>query len=92
MSVYDLADKLGMAAAIQEAQEGIKEGGIPIGSALVYHGDDTTEPKLLGSGHNRRIQKSSPTLHGEMDALETAGRQKAEVYRNSTMVRLAQSH
>lgn len=90
MATYELADQLGMAAAIHEAQESVKECGIPIGSALVHHGDGTAGPQVLGSGHNRRIQKSSPTLHGEMDALETAGRQKAEVYRNSTMVRLRQ--
>ncbi len=62
-------------AAIEEARLGWEEGGIPIGSVIV-HGDT-----ILGRGHNRRIQKSSPTLHGEMDALENAGRLPAAVYR-----------
>ncbi|KAI0074815.1 cytidine deaminase-like protein, partial [Panus rudis PR-1116 ss-1] len=59
-------------------------GGVPIGSALVYHGGANSE--VLGSGHNERIQKLSPTLHAEISALENAGRLKAEVYRNSTIV------
>jgi creatinine deaminase len=62
-------------AAIAEAEAGLAEGGIPIGSVLV-HGD-----KILGRGHNRRVQRGSPTLHGEMDALENAGRLPARVYR-----------
>lgn len=62
-------------AAIDEAQKGIEEGGIPIGSVLVHDG------KIIGRGHNRRVQSGSPTLHGEMDALENAGRQSAKVYR-----------
>lgn len=62
-------------AAIDEAKTGLSEGGIPIGSVLVHQG------KIIGSGHNRRIQSGSPTLHGEMDALENAGRQPAAVYR-----------
>ena len=62
-------------AAIDEAKTGLSEGGIPIGSVLVHQG------KIIGSGHNRRIQSGSPTLHGEMDALENAGRQPASVYR-----------
>src|SRR4051794_7311824 len=61
-------------AAIAEAEAGLVEGGIPIGSVLV-HCD-----KILGRGHNRRVQKGSPTLHGEMDALENAGRLPAAVY------------
>ncbi|HEX8616872.1 MAG TPA: nucleoside deaminase [Thermoanaerobaculia bacterium] len=64
-----------MAAAIEEAQQGLAEGGIPIGSVLVHDG------KIIGRGHNRRIQRGSPTLHGEMDALENAGRLPARVYR-----------
>lgn len=64
-----------MEAAIQEARQGLAEGGIPIGSVLVHDG------KILGRGHNRRIQRGSPTLHGEMDALENAGRLPARVYR-----------
>lgn len=66
-------------AAIAEARLGLEEGGIPIGSVLVHDG------KILGRGHNRRIQKGSPTLHGEMDALENAGRLPARVYRESTI-------
>mgnify|MGYP002737775734 FL=1 len=61
-------------AAIDEAKTGLSEGGIPIGSVLVHHG------KIIGRGHNKRIQSGSPTLHGEMDALENAGRQPASVY------------
>jgi creatinine deaminase len=69
----------GMAAAIEEAQQGFEEGGIPIGSALVYRGE------IIGRGHNRRMQRGSPTLHGEMDALENAGRLSAAVYRECTI-------
>ncbi len=64
-----------MQAAVDEARRGLAEGGIPIGSVLVHHG------KIIGHGHNRRVQKGSTTLHGEMDALENAGRQSAAVYR-----------
>ena len=64
-----------MRAAVLEAEAGLNEGGIPIGSVLVYR--DT----ILGRGHNRRVQKGSVVLHGEMDALENAGRQTAAVYR-----------
>ena len=64
-----------MMAAIQEAEKGLKEGGIPIGSVLVHRG------RVIGRGHNRRIQKNSAVLHGEMDALENAGRLAASVYR-----------
>lgn len=66
-------------AAIEEAQTGLREGGIPIGSVLVYQG------KILGRGHNKRVQQKSVTLHGEMDALENAGRQPASVYRESVL-------
>jgi cytosine deaminase len=62
-------------AAIEEARRGLEEGGIPIGSVLVHRG------KIIGRGHNRRVQKGSAILHGEMDALENAGRQPAHVYR-----------
>ena len=62
-------------AAIQEAQKGLEEGGIPIGSVLVYDGN------IIGRGHNKRVQEGSVILHGEMDALENAGRQKASVYK-----------
>ena len=68
-----------MAAAIAEAETGLREGGIPIGSVLV-HGD-----RIIGRGHNRRVQRGSVILHGEMDALENAGRQKASVYRDCTI-------
>ncbi|KAK7457183.1 Cytosine deaminase [Stygiomarasmius scandens] len=73
-------DKLGIRKAIDEASKSYSEGGIPIGSVLL-HSDGT----ILGSGHNERIQKSSATLHGEISALENAGRLKPEVYRNSTI-------
>jgi cytosine/creatinine deaminase len=68
-----------MQAAIDEAKLGLSEGGIPIGSVLVHDG------KIIGRGHNRRIQSGSPTLHGEMDALENAGRQSAKTYRESVI-------
>ncbi len=69
----------GMQAAIEEARKGRDEGGIPIGSALVHEG------RILGRGHNRRVQRGSAILHGEMDALEHAGRLPAAVYRASTL-------
>ena len=68
-----------MQAAIDEAELGWSEGGIPIGSVLVHGG------QIIGRGHNRRIQRGSPTLHGEMDALENAGRLPAAVYRDCTI-------
>jgi cytosine deaminase len=68
-----------MQAAIEEARQGLAEGGIPIGSVLVHRGT------ILGRGHNRRIQRGSPILHGEMDALENAGRHPARVYRESVL-------
>src|SRR5512136_3420924 len=68
-----------MLAAIEEARQGLAEGGIPIGSVLVRNG------VILGRGHNRRVQKGSAILHGEMDALENAGRQPASVYRESVL-------
>ena len=68
-----------LAAAIQEAELGLREGGIPIGSVIVSQG------KIIGKGHNRRVQKDSAVLHGEMDALENAGRQPASVYRTATL-------
>ncbi|MCK9212099.1 MAG: nucleoside deaminase [Ignavibacteriaceae bacterium] len=66
-------------AAIDEAEQGLSEGGIPIGSVIVHNG------KIIGRGHNRRIQKGSVILHGEMDAFENAGRQPAAVYRECTL-------
>jgi cytosine deaminase len=68
-----------MRAAIEEAEKGLNEGGIPIGSVLVHDG------QIIGRGHNRRVQQGSAILHGEMDALEAAGRQPAVVYRESTI-------
>lgn len=68
-----------MQAAIDEARAGYDEGGIPIGSVIVYQG------RIIGRGHNRRVQKGSPILHGEMDAFENAGRQPAAVYRECTL-------
>jgi creatinine deaminase len=68
-----------MQAAIDEARAGLAEGGIPIGSVLVHGG------RIVGRGHNRRIQRGSPTLHGEMDALENAGRLSARTYRESVI-------
>jgi cytosine/creatinine deaminase len=68
-----------MQAAVAEATQGLAEGGIPIGSVLVHRG------QIIGRGHNRRVQNGSTTLHGEMDALENAGRQPASVYRESVI-------
>lgn len=81
-------DKLGLASALAKARKSYQEGGIPIGAALVSHGTsrDVVHAVVLGCAHNQRIQKSSPTLHAEIAALEDAGRQKAAIYRNSTMV------
>ena len=64
---------------LAEAQKGYDEGGIPIGSILVHIG------KIIGRGHNKRVQDGSVILHGEMDALENAGRQSAAVYRECTL-------
>ena len=68
-----------MAAALEEARQGLDEGGIPIGSVLVLDG------KIVGRGHNRRVQKGSPTLHAEMDCLENAGRLKARDYQRAVL-------
>ena len=68
-----------LAAAIAEAEQGLREGGIPIGSVIVSEG------KIIGRGHNARVQKGSAVLHAEMDALENAGRQTAAVYRTATL-------
>ncbi len=66
-------------AAIAEAKKGLAEGGIPIGSVIVHNG------KIIGRGHNKRVQEGSVVLHGEMDALENAGRQSAKVYQECTL-------
>jgi len=68
-----------LSAAIEEAKQGLTEGGIPIGSVIVHNG------KIIGRGHNRRVQKGSVILHGEMDAFENAGRQPASVYKECTL-------
>ena len=68
-----------MRAATAEAELGLSEGGIPIGSVLVHRG------RIIGRGHNRRVQRGSVVLHGEMDALENAGRQVAVVYRECVL-------
>ena len=66
-------------AAIDEAKRGLSEGGIPIGSVLVHHGT------IIGRGHNMRVQKDDPLLHGEMSAFQQAGRQPAGVYRECVL-------
>jgi len=66
-------------AAIEQAKEGLLAGGIPIGSVLVI------DSKIVGRGHNQRVQKKSPILHAEMDCLENAGRLSPEVYRRATL-------
>ena len=68
-----------MLAAIEEAEKGFVEGGIPIGSVLVHEG------RIIGRGHNRRIQNASAILHAEMDAIENAGRQPAKIYRECVL-------
>ena len=68
-----------MKAAIEEAEKGLQEGGVPIGSVLVHR------QKIMGRGHNRRVQEGSVVLHAEMDALENAGRQPAAVYRECVL-------
>lgn len=68
-----------MQAAIDEARVGLAEGGIPIGAVLVHEG------RIIGRGHNRRVQQGSAIRHGEMDALENAGRLPARVYRESVL-------
>lgn len=68
-----------MQAALEEAKQGLAEGGIPIGSVLVIDG------KIVGRGHNRRVQKGSAILHAEMDCLENAGRLTAKDYQRATL-------
>jgi cytosine deaminase len=72
-------DERFLAVAIEQARIGRDEGGVPIGGALVVDG------RVLGAGHNRRVQAGSAIRHGETDALEVAGRQRAAVYRRATM-------
>ena len=66
-------------AAIDEAKQGLAEGGIPIGSVIVHRG------QIIGRGHNMRVQKGDPLLHGEMSAFQQAGRQPASVYRECVL-------
>jgi creatinine deaminase len=73
------ADESFLQSAIEEAKQGLSEGGIPIGSVLVHEG------KIIGRGHNQRVQRGSVIHHGEMNCLENAGRQSAEVYRGCTL-------
>jgi cytosine/creatinine deaminase len=68
-----------MDAAVEEARLGLAEGGIPIGSVLVHHGE------IIGRGHNRRVQRDSAILHAEMDAIESAGRRPADVYQSAVI-------
>jgi creatinine deaminase len=68
-----------MQAAVEEARKGLAEGGIPIGSVLVL------DNKIIGRGHNRRVQKGSAILHAEMDCFENAGRLKAKDYMRATL-------
>jgi cytosine deaminase len=68
-----------MQAAIDEAKQGLAEGGIPIGSVIVHKG------KIIGRGHNMRVQNGDPLLHGEMSAFKDAGRQPASVYRECVL-------
>ena len=78
--IYGRAMDAFLDVAIAEAEQGLAEGGIPIGAVLVHRG------VVIGRGHNRRVQQGSAVLHGEMDALERAGRQPASIYRESVMV------
>src|SRR5581483_122192 len=73
---YEMAGDPFMEAALDQARLGLEEGGIPIGAVLVHEG------KVIGRGRNRRVQKGSAILHGEMDCLENAGRLAASIYRN----------
>ncbi|MCK9510824.1 MAG: nucleoside deaminase [Pigmentiphaga sp.] len=79
MATEDISMDPFLQAALDEARQGLAEGGIPIGSVIVYRG------KIIGRGHNRRVQQGSAILHGEMDAFENAGRQPANVYRESVL-------
>jgi cytosine/creatinine deaminase len=79
MGTQDEIDLKFMQAAITEARQGMAEGGVPIGSVIVVDGI------IIARGHNQRVQKGSPILHGEMDAFQNAGRQPASVYRRATI-------
>ncbi|KAG4407971.1 Cytosine deaminase [Candida tropicalis] len=73
-------DKKGLQIALEQAQKGYSEGGIPIGSCII-----SSDGKVLGKGHNERIQKGSAILHGEMSALEDAGRLPGKAYKDCTI-------
>ncbi len=77
--VLDVQHRLFLEAALEEARKGLGEGGIPIGSVLAIEG------KIVGRGHNRRVQRGSAVLHGEMDCLENAGRLRPDEYRRATL-------
>ena len=79
MNTENPADRNFMKVAIEEALKGLNDGGIPIGSVLVIDG------KIIGRGHNRRIQENDPVLHGEMHCLKNAGRLKAKDYQKATL-------
>lgn len=80
-------DRHGLDIALEQARKSAAEGGIPIGSVLLARDETALDGyRILGKGHNQRIQRSSPTLHGEISALENAGRLKPEVYRTATIV------
>lgn len=81
---YD--DALGLQTALAQAKKSASEGGVPIGSCIIADVDGTGTLSVVGASHNQRIQKGSAILHGETAALEQAGRLKASVYRNSTIV------
>ena len=83
-SLSFLPDAAGLEVAYKQAKKSYEEGGVPIGGALIRI--EGSEIVVLGQGHNERVQKASPILHGETSALENAGRLKADVYRNCTMV------
>jgi len=76
----DMENDIGFRAALEEAQKGSSEGGVPIGACLV-----DKDGKILGRGHNMRVQKGSPTIHAEISALENAGRLPASAYKGATM-------
>jgi len=76
----DMETDIGFKAALEEAKKGASEGGVPIGACLV-----SAEGKILGRGHNMRIQKGSATIHAEISALENAGRLPASAYKGATM-------
>jgi cytosine deaminase len=77
----DDSDRSALALAVAEARQGLSEGGVPIGAVLLGPASE-----VLGAGRNRRVQLGSAIRHGETDALENAGRLRADVYRRSTMV------